>query len=267
VSLRFEKWFKTIQLRRSRRTYVAKQIEPEIIKSLNSVTSELNELYEEVKVVFIEKSPDAVFVGAVGPYGKITSAPAYFAVVINNDTNFNYEKAGFLGQAVVLEAALHGLSTCWVGGYFKKEVAGQEVGISDSERVVAVIPIGHARKNLSLTEKMMHQVGDYHKRKNVEDIVEGLPKKQWPKWVDSVIRAATLSPSAYNRQSIQFIIGEDHSITVKIANPDEETNVPKGIDRGIAMLHIDVAAKYHNINGQWRFDPESDLVIFQKIDS
>lgn len=264
MSLHFENWFKAIQTRRSRRTYVSKQIETVAMDALKSVINELNKLYEGVRLALIEQSPEPVFTGAVGPYGKITGAPAYLALIINGDSNFNYEKAGFIGQATVLEAALHGLSTCWIGGYFNNDVAGQYVGLKDNEMVVAVIPIGHARKNLSLTEKMMHQVRDYHQRKSVEEIVEGLPQDKWPEWMKIVIHAASLSPSAYNRQSIRFIIGEDQSISLEIANPSQETNVPKGIDRGIAMLHIDVATKYHNIVGQWQFNEEENLVIFQK---
>ncbi|MFN7250090.1 MAG: nitroreductase family protein [Anaerobacillus sp.] len=265
MSLRFENWFKAIKLRRSRRTYVSKQIELEVSSSLQNVISELNERYEEVRLVYIEKSPEEVFVGAVGPYGKITGAVAYFALVLNEDSNFSFEKAGFIGQAIVLEAATHGLSTCWVGGHFNKGIACKQVNLDNNEKVVAVIPVGYARKNLSLTEKMMNQVGDYHKRKSVTEIVDGLPEEQWPEWLRSVISAASLSPSAYNRQSVQFIIGEDESITIKIANPNEETNVPKGIDRGIAMLHIEVATKHHNINGNWQFNHEDNVVIFRKL--
>lgn len=266
MSLGFENWFKAIQIRRSRRTYTSKQIEPEIVTTLIDTIHNLNELYQGVRLVFIEKVPDPVFSGAVGPYGKITGALAYFAVIINNDDEFNYEKAGFLGQGIVLEAAMHGLSTCWVGGYFNREIAGEEVGISNEEMVVAVIPVGYARKNLSLTEKMMNQVGDYHKRKSVDEIVGGLSKQQWPNWLETVIRSASLSPSAYNRQSVNFFIDENKSITLMIANPVEETNVPKGIDRGIAMLHIEVATKHFQIEGQWKFDREGNLVTFQVED-
>lgn len=266
VSLCFENWFKAIQIRRSRRTYTSKLIETESVTTLKDTIRNLNQLYEGVRLVFIEKSPDPVFIGAVGPYGKITGAPAYFAVIMKNENDFTYEKAGFIGQGIVLEAAMHGLSTCWVGGYFNREIAAGEVGISIEETVVAVIPVGYARKNLSLTEKMMNQVGDYHKRKSIDEIVGGLPKKQWADWLESVIRSASLSPSAYNRQSVSFFIGENKSITLMIANPDEETNVPKGMDRGIAMLHIEVATKHHQIKGQWIYEQEANLVTFQAED-
>ncbi len=263
--LRFENWFKAIQIRRSRRTYVTKQIEQDSIQVLTNIMDELNKDYEGVRVVLVEKSPDAVFVGAIGPYGKITGAPAYLALVMNEEEDFNYEKAGFIGQACVLESTMHGLSSCWVGGYFNREVAAEEVGISDDERVVAVIPIGYARKNLSLTEKMMNQVGDYHKRKSVDEISEGLTQEQWPEWVSSVIRAASLSPSAYNRQAIHFVVGEDgKTIALKITNPSEETNVPKGIDRGIAMLHTEVATKHFHIEGNWKYDREANVIVFQE---
>ncbi len=263
--IHFEEWFKAIENRRSRRTYVSKSIEPKIIESMQNVLVELNQRFDEVSIVFLEKSPDPIFSGAVGPYGKITGAPAYLAIVCDSITNFTYEKAGFIGQAAVLEAAKHGISSCWIAGYFDKKVAGQQVGISETEKIVAIIPIGYARKNLSLTEKMMSQVGDYQKRKSITEIAEGLPRENWPNWLEVVMNVANLSPTAYNRQSIRFIVGDDYSITLKIENPHEETNVPKGIDRGIAMLHIEVARMQAHIDGEWKFYQDANLIAFKRL--
>lgn len=262
--LRFETWFKAIHIRRSRRTYIVKQIEMEIKHSLENLITQLNEQYEGVRLVFVEKAPDPLFVGSVGPYGKITGAPAYFALVKTKTSPFLYEKAGFIGQAIVLEAVRNGLSTCWVGGYFNREVAAQNIKTNENEEVLAIIPVGYARKNLSLTEKMMYKNDDYHKRKSIEDIVFGLPMEKWPKWVKEVITAASLSPSAYNRQAITFDISETgDTVALHIHNPTEETNVPKELDRGIVMLHMEVALKHLEISGQWNFDEATNNVSIQ----
>ncbi len=264
LTLPFENWFKVMESRRSRRTFISKPIEDEVIKSLNDVIKQLNKLHKDVSLKLIEYSPEEILNGIVGPYGKITGAPAYIAVVVQNFEPFLIERGGYIGQAMALEATVQGLATCWVGGLFNEVVITKQVRLQEDEKVISVLPIGYARKNYSLTEKMMSQVGDYHKRKTIEELVEGLPEKRWPTWIKTTLHAARFAPSAYNRQPVRFFIGEDHSITVMLVNPKEETNVPKEIDRGIAMLHIDLALKHHNIDGEWHYCENKSEVIFKE---
>lgn len=263
LSLQFDKWFKAIPLRRSRRTYIFKTIEAEVFHSLNDVIAELNQTYKGVRLLLVERSPDPIFVGAVGPYGKITGAPSFIALVVNEQVDFRYEKGGYIAQGLVLETVDYGLSTCWVGGYFNKEVAEQLIKVNDHERIIAILPFGYARKNYSLTEKMMNQVGDYHKSKSIKETVDGLPMEKWPKWIEKAIYSANLAPSAYNRQSLRYVIEEDHSITIRLDKPEEETNVPKGIDRGIAMLHIELAVNQQGKKGIWEYSENLNTVTFK----
>ncbi|HHY93759.1 MAG TPA: nitroreductase, partial [Firmicutes bacterium] len=38
---------------------------------------------------------------------------------------------GYTGEAVVLEATALGLATCWVGGFFRPEVAARLLGVGE----------------------------------------------------------------------------------------------------------------------------------------
>jgi nitroreductase len=267
MELQLQKWFTAIHNRRSRRTFISKKIEVEKIKVLKEVIEIINISNNEVRLVLVEKSPDELLIGTIGPYGKITAAPTYVAVVGDLNGYHCYERAGYSGQGIVLEANNHGISSCWIAGYFNNELAAKELEVKKSETVIAIIPLGYARKNYSLTEKMMNQVGDYHKRKPIRKIVSGLPMEKWPNWIATSIQAASLAPSAYNRQPFQYIIGTDHSITIATEKADQETNIPIEIDLGIVMLHIELAARHHLINWEWDFIENEELTIFREITS
>lgn len=263
MNMPIERWYKAIQTRRSRRTFIAKAIEETSIEALKDHITQLNLLYDGVRLKLVEHSPNELFVGAVGPYGKITGAPAYIAVVTDEKQKHRFQLGGILGEAIVLEATALGLSTCWIGGFFQHERASLEVAVQKGENVIAILPLGHARKNFSLTEKMMHQSKNFHKRKSLNDLVEGLSIEQWPPWMERAIHVAILAPSAYNRQPLRYYIDDDHSITISVEDSTVETNVPKEIDCGIAMLHIELAARFHNIDGDWEYMDYPKLVEFK----
>lgn len=267
MDLDFEKWFTAMQNRRSRRTFISKQLEPNTLQIVKEVIEELNKIHNEVRLVLVEEAPDELLIGTVGPYGRITGALAYVAVVCDDNSDYTYERGGYIGQGIVLEASSNGLSSCWIAGYFNNQLATRKLAVKENETVMAIIPIGYARKNYSLTEKMMNQAGDYHKRKPIRKIVSGLPMEEWPNWIESSIHAASLAPSAYNRQPFQFIIDADHSITIVIDKPDQETKVRKEIDLGIVMLHIELTAKHHHIKGEWEIKESERQIIFKEMTS
>lgn len=258
-----ERWYKAIQKRRSRRTFISKPIEDTSVWALMSMIEVINGWKNGTRLAYVDKSIDNITQNAVGPYGRVTGAPAYIAVIVNNHTLHKFEKAGMTGEAIVLEITSLGLSTCWIGGSFHHSRAAEEIGIEKDEAVIAVLPVGHARKNYSLQEKMMQQRGDFLKRKPLEDLVEGLEVDQWSNWQEAALNAARLAPTAYNRQASRFIV-EKNTITIYIDNPGEQTNVPKEIDCGIAMLHIQLAAKVNNCEVVWEYLDYPQVAVFKK---
>lgn len=257
-----KRWYAAIDQRRSRRTYINKPIEEENILSLNRLMNDLNCKYPGVRVAYLQQPFEAVFQNSVGPYGKITGASSCIALIMNEDDTHGYEKIGYIGQSIVLEATSIGLSTCWVGGYFDATSTLNNIELTPTEKVVSLLPIGYARKNYSLTEKMMNQIGDSIKRKELSDLIEGLDLDKCPKWMREVLVAAQKAPSVRNRQPWRFHISDDHSIKISIKDNAESTNVPKRIDCGIAMLHIDVAARYHGLNGEWEYLDSPDVARY-----
>jgi hypothetical protein len=115
-----------------------------------------------------------------------------------------------------------------------------------------VTPVGYASNKITFQERLMTGFGRTHRRKKPASMVSGLPEREWPVWVRQALSAARLAPSAVNRQPWHFYIEKD-SITVSVAKPGNEFNVSKRLDCGIAMLHIEVAARNAGVAGSWEF--------------
>lgn len=76
-------------------------------------------------------------------------------VIIGNDAQPGMqESAGYLGEAVILEATSRAIDSCWVGGYFDREATQKLVRLGCNERVLAVSPLGHAQSCPRTGEKV-----------------------------------------------------------------------------------------------------------------
>ena len=202
--------------------------------------------------MLVTEAPNHIFKGAVGPYGKVRGAPALIAFIGNMESAYVQEHVGYTGEGIILETeALH-LASCWVGGFFRPEVAASIVGIRGRERVLAVTPIGYATKRLSVEEKIMTGFGLSHRRRPLSGLVTGLQDSEWPQWIRAALEAARLAPSAVNRQPWRFYV-EPNGVTVSVNSIGREFGLSKRLCCGIAMLHIEVAALHYGMRGMWRF--------------
>jgi hypothetical protein len=180
-----------------------------------------------------------------------------------NATNVQ-EQIGYVGEAIVLEMTALGLGTCWVGGFFRKEVAASAVNLTESERVIAVTPIGYAKQLVTFGEKAITGFGRSHRRKRLSVLTTGLHSLEWPQWIRTSLQAARLAPSAVNRQPWRFKV-EHESITVSDGTKGPDFNVSKRLDCGIAMLHIEVAAANCGVTGEWQFLESPSVARFSNI--
>jgi nitroreductase len=249
-----ERWYGVIEKRRSRRRFDQKPLEANHLSSISSICAEFKP-FRYARGVVVKEAPDTVFKGAIGPYGKIKGAPSFCAFIGDMDSPNVYEQVGYTGEGIILEAEALNLASCWVAGFFRPKVVTSLVKISESERVVAVTPIGYAAKHHSLEERAMTGFGMTHRRKPLSGLVTGLKESEWPQWIKLALEAARLAPSAVNRQPWKFQV-EPNSITVSINTNGPEYGLSKRLCCGIAMLHIEVAALSHGVSGKWEFlDP------------
>jgi len=255
MDIPFSKWHAAIPYRRSRRNYDSTDFEPDLLSHMQEFCRDFRP-FPQARAELITQSPDKIFRGVIGHYGKIKGAPALIAFIGDMDDPYIQEKVGYLGESIILEATAMDLATCWVGGFFRPRVAASIIGTGENERVLAVTPIGYAIKDVSLEERIMTGFGRNHRRKRLAELVTGLDQVERPQWMNSALEAATLAPSAINRQPWRFYVEPD-SITVSVGSlkylSKLEYGISKRLDCGIAMLHIEVAALDCGVQGRWEF--------------
>ena len=252
MAIPFSRWHLAITERRSRRHFdLNRPIEPETLVALDTLCKQFRP-FPHARSRLVTESAKDVFKGIIGSYGKIKDAPAFIAFIGNMDSASVQEEVGYTGEGVILEATALGLNTCWVAGFFKPESVASLVEIKSNERVLAVTPVGYARRHESLEEKLMTGFGRTHQRVPISRLISSLTQDSLPEWIRASIQAARLAPSAVNRQPWGFDV-QDDSITVYVRTGGPEFNVSKRLDCGIAMLHIEVAALNCGVRGNWQF--------------
>ena len=251
MEIPFSRWHAAIPRRRSRRRFDSTELESSLLAQIQTICREFRP-FPQARAELVTQSPDRVFRGAIGHYGKIKGAPAFIAFIGDMDDPHIQEKVGYLGEGIILEATAMDLATCWVGGFFRPKLAASTVGTGENERVLAVTPIGYATQDFSLEERVMTGFGRTHRRKSLAELIVGLDQTHLPNWMKSALEAARLAPSAINRQPWRFYV-EPYSITISVDSPGFTFGISKRLDCGIAMLHIEVAALDCGVQGEWEF--------------
>jgi nitroreductase len=249
MEIPYPRWYPAIALRRSRRRYLTSPIPDQSLSALRQICLGFRP-FPEARVELVVGSVDEIFKGILGSYGKVVGAPAFLAFIGDIQSPAVQESVGYTGEGIILEAVSQGFSTCWVTGMFRPEVAARVAGISPSEKVLAVSPIGFASLTSPFAEKMLTGFGRAHKRKPLSDLVSGLPEKDWPDWIKIALQAARLAPSAYNRQPWRFEVDSD-SIVISV-DRTHDIGPSRRLESGMAMLHIELGALEKGRQGKWK---------------
>jgi hypothetical protein len=265
MNIPVEKWHAAIPKRCSRRQYEAVFLSPETVDYLIEFCDSINSVVDGARVVFVNLSPDKLYKGFIGSYGKIQYAPAYVAIIGDNNDKNVQEKAGYIGECFILEATAMGLGTCWLGGTFDSQIAGKGIDIGVNEKIFAISPVGFAKMQVGFGEKLVKFIAKSQKRKSLEELCPNQDLGSWPDWAKKALEAARLAPSAVNRQPWRFTV-EGDSIKVSVDDPKNLLHISKRLDCGIAMLHLEVGALYAGVTGKWEYlDSPVDVAIFKLI--
>jgi nitroreductase len=253
MEILFQRWHEALFMRRSRRLYEERPVPAGVLERLAATCNGFRP-FDTARALATELS-GKVFKGIIGDYGKIRGAQFFIAFIGDTGDPHVNEKTGYTGEAIILEATALGLGTCWVGKSFDHVVADSLAAVGENERVFAVTPVGYAAGEASFEEKLMTGFGRAHGRKPLARLASGMPEAEWPDWIRAALRAARVAPSAVNRQPWRFLVEPD-SITVSADNLNDSYGISKRLDCGIAMLHIEVAARACGVAGKWEFlDP------------
>jgi len=258
MDMPFEIWYPALFKRQSRRSFLPRLPEEEKVARLERVCREFRP-FSEVRVGLVKDKPGKVFKGIIGRYGKVTGAPHYMVFAGDMSAPRVQECAGYVGEAVILEATALGLGTCWVGGMFRPEAAAAHFPLGDREKVLSVTPVGYAEESYNTTEKLFKRFAKSAKRKSLNHLI--INGHIHSPWVGRALEAARLAPSAANRQPWRFSIGDD-SITISIETARDSSFISRRLDCGIAMLHIELGALAAGVTGRWEFLDNPDVAKF-----
>ena len=212
-----------VEKRHSVRSYKAEPLKEEDATQLKEWIKEINE-ESGLHIQLIENEPEA-FTGLLAHYGGFKNVTSYIALVGKKTDDLD-EKCGYYGEKLVLLAETIGLSTCWVGGTFKKGKAKYE--LNDGEKLSLVISIGYAQDE-----------GKAHRSKTIQEVskVDG----DMPAWFEAGVVCALKAPTAINQQKFFFtLVGEDGVIAETKSGPYTK------VDLGIAKYHFEIGAGKEN---------------------
>ncbi len=259
-----EAWYEAVHKRKSRRSFTSELTEKEV-QQMQEFCSTVNSAAEGIRIVLVDNSDISVFTGALGPIGKIQGTRSFAAFIGNTDSAHMYEKAGYAGEAFILEAADAGIDTCWVAGLFSMEKVKDLVKLEQGEVICAVTPLGHAKASYGLGERLLCRMLGSRKRKDLESMCRGLSMERRPDWLQCSLEAARLAPSAMNRQPWMFHATDD-AVMISVAGEGEIKHLEgKRLDCGIAMLHLELGARHKKAEGNWKFLELPEVAIFEKL--
>ena len=247
-------WYKAIHARHSVRDFSGPPVEEKVVSRLRELCGGFSTICAGARGAVLTGT-EGIFTG----FGKVTGAPIAVAIIVDTNSAHPMVSAGYLGEGVVLEAVSARLGTCWVT-HFNKPLVEERCGLASGEDVVAVIPVGteaNTSPHNPYQAWIARGIGMMIRasRKPVTELVDGLPREEWPPKLDYVFEAVRTSPSRNNRQPWRFTVEHD-GVTLRVDKEGEPQDPFRHLEGGIAMLNFEVAAKACDIAGGWRLlDP------------
>jgi nitroreductase len=200
----------------------------------------------------------------IGTYGMIVGPPAFIAGVVAR-VPFACVDFGYCLEGIVLRATELGLGTCWIGGAFGRGAIAKSLGATKDEFVPATTPIGHAAGRRSLQERIVRSSARAGTRKDPAKLffqagTNGAlePLQDSGVWAD-ILEAVRIGPSASNKQPWRLVLDRRAGEALHLVmDEDERYNNMLGdvklqeLDMGIAMRHVEVAARARRLGGSWK---------------
>lgn len=218
-----------IETRRSRRAYTAVPIASEKVAYLQEKILSINS-ESGLSISWLEDGSRAFT--ALKSYGMFKNIGSIIMLKGARSKPDLFERIGYYGELLVLEATALDLGTCWIAGTYDKKSDVFSLGIE--EVLVAIISIGNVPSEQTLKEKLIHRTV---KRKTLQLEEFYTAEEEIPQWFAKGIKAVQKAPSAVNSQRVRFHYSKEG---ITASAPGTWATDP--IDIGIAKLHFSLAA-------------------------
>jgi len=243
----FARWARAARVRRSRRAYEPQPIHSAEAKSLEALCRAYSP-FDGARTVLLTEAPPNIFTGLVlGFYGKVSS-PSALIFVGDQRLPDAAARAGYTGEAAVLEATALGLGTCWIGGGVRRAAVASLLRLGPHEHVYSISALGPAQERATVGERATAGMVRARTRRALDVIAPGCTA--WPDWTRAGVELARIAPSATNRQPWRFAQAHDGSVRLSYEGADTPV-ISKRLDCGIAMLHFELGAREAGADGSW----------------
>ena len=194
----------------------------------------------------------------LGTYGFIQNAQGYIIGSCTKDSQLLFDYA-FVLENIVLYLTALGISTCWLGGRFRKQHAMSRILLADHEIIPAITPIGYAKEKPRLKEQRLRTVLKARKRKPQDQLFfyETFDQPLGARAEDfrQALHYLRIEPSAQNKQPWRLVFNTDTSqvhffIASSLANHPLYMCEPEYLDIGIAYNHFKAGLEETGLTGK-----------------
>ncbi|MHB1276002.1 MAG: nitroreductase family protein [Candidatus Humimicrobiaceae bacterium] len=251
-----------IKERRSCRSFIEKEIEPDKVQKIDSFITNMNSAIDiKTRFLLVKRGvKESNKAERLGTYGFISGASSFIVGVIDRDEK-KVEAFGHYFEKIILYATDIGLGTCWLGGSFSRSDFEQKVNLSSNELIPIVSPVGYARSRRKIMDSVVRTIANSNNRKPWNEIFfdtnSSSPLAQSSAGEYKLpLEMVRIAPSASNKQPWRIIMDKDgynfyllRTKGYKLRNFDIQRS-----DLGIVMCHFELAVKELKLKGAWQIN-------------
>jgi len=197
----------------------------------------------------------------LGTYGFIQNAQGYIIGSSTKDTQKLFDYA-FVVENIVLYLTALEISTCWLGGRFRKQEAMSRISLGDNDIVPAIVPIGYPSKKPRLRDRAVRKILRARKRKPEDQLffyeTFNQPLLDRAGDFQQALHYLRIAPSAQNKQPWRLLFNKDFSqVHFYTTNPLRTHPLymcdPAYLDIGIAYNHFKAGLDEIGVMGKLAF--------------
>lgn len=262
-----------IKDRTSVRTYQKKALPQEIKNNITQYISTLSNPFGiciGFKLLELKAADNYM---KLGTYGVISGAADYIGATVK-PSEFALLALGYTFEKLILYITSLGLSSCWLGGTFKKGEFAKAMQVKKDEIFPVVSPIGYSADKKSLADSIVRYVAKSNQRKPWEvlffDTDFGNPlQKSAAAQYEAPLEMLRFAPSASNKQPWRVVKKDNiyHFYEAKTPGYSKafEHDVQK-IDVGIAICHFHLTAIENGLNGEFKKLDKPPIALSENVE-
>ncbi len=247
-----------IKRRVSVRNYSAQPLEKETKDKINDYIGKLSNPFAAKVTCKLFETKTAPNAAKLGTYGVVKGATEYIGATVKKE-EFALEALGYEFEKLVLYVTSLGLSTCWLGGTFKKREFAKVISVKEDELFPVISPLGFAFDKKGFADTFIKFIAHSHSRKQWDelffnkDFATPLSSSDAGVYNDS-LEMLRLAPSALNKQPWRILKDGNNCHFYQLKKFGYSIALGydiQRIDMGIAACHFHLAAIEKNLNGKF----------------